>query len=161
MFLSAWLCGVLWLLSCLESPKTPALLYTSTLSATGIIVPAANSIFGDLELCLLPYIFCLYLFCCLVDYNKDFFKLLPAILYCNWVLLPPLLQWCFDPLLQADKDFTNFINSQTTFLRSIQLQGCHIAPFGKHLKHIQGQIISYSANLQSMRNLQLTDLSRL
>ena len=47
-----------------------------SVSATGIILPAANSVFSNPEPCLLPYTFCLYLFSYLADYNKDHLKLL-------------------------------------------------------------------------------------
>ena len=67
-----------------------------------------------------------------------------------------------NPLLLADKDFTNCINSQIDhFFEINKTPGMSYRTIWESFKaYIRGQIISYSANLQSMRSLQLTDLSR-
>ena len=56
-------------------PRTSSLVNFMSMSATGIVLPAANSVFSDLEPCLLPYTFCLYLFSYLADCNNDHLNL--------------------------------------------------------------------------------------
>ena len=70
--------------------------------------------------------------------------------------------WRFDPLLLADKYFTNFISNQIDyFFEFNKTPDMSYSTIWEAFKaYIRGQIISYSANVQSMRNLQLTDLSR-
>ena len=64
--------------------------------------------------------------------------------------------WRFDPLLLADKDFTNFISSQIDyFFETNTTPGMSYSIIWEAFKaYIRGQIISYSAKLQ------LTDLSK-
>ena len=70
--------------------------------------------------------------------------------------------WRFDPLLLADKDFINFINSQIDYFFEINItpEVSYSTIWEAFKAYVRGQIISYSANLQSMRHLRLTELSR-
>lgn len=70
--------------------------------------------------------------------------------------------WHFDPLLLADKDFANFISNQIdSFFKINTTPDISYSTIWKALKaYIRWQIISYSVYLQSMWNLQLTNLSR-
>lgn len=70
--------------------------------------------------------------------------------------------WCSDPLLLTDKDFTNFFISQIDyFFETSTTPDMSYSIIWEAFKvYIRGQIISYPANLQSIPNLQLTELSR-
>lgn len=70
--------------------------------------------------------------------------------------------WRFDPLLLNDKDFTSFISSQIDFFfETNTTPDVSYSTIWEAFKaYIRGQIISYTAQLRSSRNFQLTELSK-